>query len=177
MDSVFGKKSQIPQWSARTNKEFSNFCQTNFRAIALVIFDSVRIFCCCWKTWKSTQVVCKFVDTKQIIWKNGWNQNLCLVVPIIIVYFIFAKNPLQGVVIANDPKNLENIFEDLKIFNNSKITPCCDTFYYPWIVSSEKKHIPQWSAWKDEEFGNLTFIFFTLLSDKLLSDQFSNFPF
>ena len=46
-------------------------------------------------------------------------------------------------VIAKDPKYVENIFVNFENFENLKITPCCEQIYYPWRLSSEKRQIPR----------------------------------
>ena len=101
LDSVFRKKGKFNDDQLGNTKSlvtsyfyFSNFCHTNFWAIASVNFTFVRKWEF-WKSWKSTQVVGKFVDTKKLFDKNGCNQRL--VEPIVMVYFILVEDPVCGV--------------------------------------------------------------------------------
>ena len=54
-----------------------------------------------------------FVLNKLIL-KNWCNQNLRLVEPIVMVYFLFFWKPCFRGVIENDPKNFEDIFKDFQ---------------------------------------------------------------
>ena len=61
-------------------------------------------------------------------------------------------------------QNLQNKFEDFLDILNSKITPCFEPIYYPWIVSSDKKANSMMISLERQRFwSNHIFLFQTFV--------------